>query len=162
MCLEQIMIYLNISTCSQGNNIYNPKPDSSMRHYQFVDGSPPSGANPLLVQVYEILDSRIQFIDYQVQRYYSQCISRTPQKVTDDNYCGPSSIQSLVANFDDLLHYTLRLQDDLKLLQTLRTWLKEETLAAVLDLLTDNKYLNYNGLELESLLQEQARTFAEA
>ena len=61
----------------------------------------------------------------------------------------------LMNNFDSLLRFTGRLQEDLKLLQILRAWLKEETVQIVLDLLTNNKYLSYSGDKLEHLLKKE-------
>lgn len=131
-----------------------------MTHYQLVGGTNRATSNPLLEQVFSILDSRIQFIDYQVQRYFNSCTQpKASQMLADDNYCGPSGIQVLMHNFDDLLQYTVRLHDDLKLLQVLRSWLKDETVHQILDLMTDNKYLNYSTGELEHLLRGETVTF---
>ena len=115
-----------------------------------------SSANPLLEQVYSILDSRIQFIDYQVHNYFNSCTNcNASENIEAFVYHGPSSTQSLMDNFENLLQFTDQLQGDLKLLQILRAWLKEETVQIVLDLLTNNKYLNYSEDKLEHLLKKE-------
>lgn len=127
-----------------------------MKHYLHLNGTNPSNTNPLLEQVYSILDSRIQFIDYQVHNYFNTCTncdaSASMEALT---YHGPSTTKNLMSNFDSLLQFTGRLQEDLKLLQILRAWLKEETVQIVLDLLTNNKYLSYTGDKLEHLLKKE-------
>jgi len=127
-----------------------------MRHYQNKIGVSYTGTSPLLEQVFSILDSRIQFIDFQVQRYFTSCTSTMSEASTPEiSYCGPSTSKLLVNNLDQLLSFTEKLQDDLKLLQTLKVWLKEETVQEVLDLLTDNRYLTFSEDSLESLLKKK-------
>ena len=105
-----------------------------------------SNTNPLLEQVYSILDSRIQFIDYQVHNYFNDCTNcDTSASIEALAYHGPSTTKSLINNLDNLLQFTGQMQEDLKLLQILRVWLKEETVQVVLDLLTNNKYLKILG-----------------
>ncbi len=128
-----------------------------MTHYQNTTFIKRVGISPLEEQVYSILDSRIQFIDYQVQSYFNTHTSSTsPSSNEEFSYSGPSSANNLVSNLDQILSYTEKLQNDLKLLQVLRSWLKEETARDVLDLLTNNKYLNYSEETLEHLLKKKA------
>ena len=127
-----------------------------MKHYLNMNDTNHSNTNPLLEQVYSILDSRIQFIDYQVENYFNTCTNCDASgSIEELTYHGPSTARSLMKNFDKLLQFTGQLQDDLKLLQILRAWLKEETLQIVLDLLTNNKYLNYSEDNLEHLLKKE-------
>ena len=127
-----------------------------MKHYLNMNDTNHSSTNPLLEQVYSILDSRIQFIDYQVENYFNTCTNcDASASIEELTYNGPSTAKSLMKNFDKLLQFTGQLQGDLKLLQILRTWLKEETLQMVLDLLTNNKYLNYSEDKLEYLLKKE-------
>ena len=127
-----------------------------MKHYQPMNDAIHSSANPLLEQVYSILDSRIQFIDYQVHKYFNSCTNRNAsENIETFVYHGPSSTESMMDNLENLLQFTDQLQGDLKLLQILRAWLKEETVQIVLDLLTNNKYLNYSEDKLEHLLKKE-------
>lgn len=126
-----------------------------MRHYQ-TEGNT-KGVSPLTQQVFSILDSRIQFIDFQVQRYFKHCTSQ--EKSTDNspsNYCGPSDVLQVVDDYEQLLIYTEELQQDLKRLQTLKAWLKEETVQYILDLLTNNKYLTIPDDQLDYFLRQKA------
>lgn len=127
-----------------------------MKHYLHLNEPERSTPDPLLEQVYSILDSRIQYIDYQVQRYFKNCTNcGDAASIETQTYRGPSTSKSLINNFENLLQYTGQLQDDLKLLQILRAWLKEETVQTVLDLLTGNKYLDYSEDRLEHLLKKE-------
>ena len=127
-----------------------------MKHYLHLYGATPSSNDPLIEQVYSILDSRIQFIDYQVHNYFNSCTNcDASASIEELTYHGPSTSKTLMNNFDSLLRFTGRLQEDLKLLQILRAWLKEETVQIVLDLLTNNKYLSYSGDKLEHLLKKE-------
>ena len=115
-----------------------------------------SSANPLLEQVYSILDSRIQFIDYQVHNYFNDCTNcDASASIEALAYHGPSTTKTLINNLDNLLQFTGQMQEDLKLLQILRVWLKEETVQIILDLLTNNKYLKYSEDRLVHLLKSQ-------
>ena len=127
-----------------------------MRHFQALEPTTMLATDPLLEQVYSILDSRIQFIDYQVQRYFTNHTQTTPvTALCNDIYRGPAKNNRMLNDLDSILQFTGKLQDDLKLLQTLRTWLKGETVQVILDLLTDNKYLKYSEEHLEVLLRRQ-------
>ena len=131
-----------------------------MRHYQNTSGVIRSERDPLIEQVFSILDSRIQFIDFQVQRYFQSCTSSFNDAPKNEfTYYGPSSSSILVNNLDQLLNFTDELQNDLKLLQTLKAWLKEETVQEILDLLTNNKYLGFSSEKLEHLLKQKALVY---
>ena len=120
-----------------------------MRHYRSTTRTYRSGTNPLMEQVFCILDSKIQFIDFKVQRYFNSCTSEfTAEHKNQSTYLGPSSSNSLVNSLEQLLSFTEELQNDLKLLQTLKAWLKEETAQDILDLLTNNKYLSFGQVVL--------------
>lgn len=123
----------------------------------YPHNSQANGVSSLTEQVFSILDSRIQFIDFQVQRYFNHCTSGFSKSSKDEfTYSGPSEMLNLVNNFDQMLSYTEELQRDLKRLQTLKAWLKEETVQCILDLLTNNKYLTISDEKLEYLLRQKA------
>lgn len=127
-----------------------------MEHYLPMEGSIPSYPDPLLEQVYSIIDSRIQFIDFQVNNYFNDCVEPCHSPASENiAYHGPTITKTLVENFDNLLQFTWQLQTDLKLLQILRAWLDEKTVQTILDLLTDNKYLGFSENKLESLLKKE-------
>lgn len=128
-----------------------------MTHYQNTNGAFRKERDPLIEQVFSILDSRIQFIDFQVQRYFQSCTTGICDAPKNEiAYCGPSSSSTLVNNLDQLLNYTEELHNDLKLLQTLKAWLKEETVHDILDLLTNNKYLQYSEEKLDYFLKNKS------
>ncbi|MFT5166540.1 MAG: hypothetical protein ACI8P3_001772 [Saprospiraceae bacterium] len=131
-----------------------------MTHYQNTHGVFRTERDPLIEQVFSILDSRIQFIDFQVQRYFQSCTSDICEAPKNEfTYSGPSSSSILVNNLDQLLNFTEELQNDLKLLQTLKAWLKDETVHDILDLLTNNKYLQYSEEKLDYFLKKKALAY---
>ena len=132
-----------------------------MTHYLPMNGfTTRANTNPLLEQVFSILDSRIQFIDYQVQKYFKTCTNTEASTLQDGTaYTGPGISQNIMTNFESMLQFTGQLHGDLKLLQILKAWLKEETVQIILDLLTNNKYLTYSEEKLEHLLKKEVLVF---
>ena len=126
-----------------------------MRHYQNTIRTYSSETTLLMEQVFKILDSRIQFIDFQVQCYFNSCTSEFNENLTNQTVPSSSASNSLVNNLDQILRDTEKLQNDLKILQMLKAWLKEETVQDILDLLTNNKYLSFSQENIEYLLKQK-------
>jgi len=127
-----------------------------MKHYQRITSVSNTGTNHLLEQVFSILDSKIQFIDFQVQRYFdahTTAMANLPESLitTKDT----TNASCLVNNLDQILTFTASLQNDLKLLQILKAWLKEETASEILRLITDNHYLSFEEEQLEEVLKQR-------
>ncbi len=97
--------------------------------------------NPLLQEVYTILDSRIQYIEYQAQNQFKFKKSR-------------ENSDSLINNFEQMLSLVKELNRRLKLLQILKSWLKDDTVQIIFQLLTNKKYLNFSEENLEEILKE--------
>jgi len=97
--------------------------------------------NPLLQEVYIILDSRIQYIEYQAQNQFK---FRNSAQTSD----------CLINNFEQMLTLIKELNHRLKLLQILKSWLKDDTVQIILQLLTNKKYLKYSEKNLEEILKD--------
>lgn len=128
-----------------------------MRHFQNTIPISITDTKPLLEQVFRILDSKIQFIDFQVQRYFNSCTASMKPLATpsDESQQDHAPKPSLVNNLEQILSFTEKLQNDLKRLQTLKAWLKEETAPEVLCLLTNNHYLSFKEDQLEQVLRQK-------
>ncbi len=124
-----------------------------MRHYRPKNSALPSKQTPLLTQTFLILDSKIQYIDHQVQSYFELYTCSSSSGSDSSNTLKE---QSFVQNLDSILGYVETLQTNLKLLQILRAWLKEETVSEIYALLNSNAYSNYSEEKLEKILKQKA------
>jgi hypothetical protein len=105
----------------------------------------------LIEQVYTILDSRIQYIEYQAQK---NC------HIQDLNLASPleqanekTGSEVLIQNFDKMLNYLQELNKSLKLLQILKSWLKDDNVQVIFNLLNNKGYMNYTEEALENYLK---------
>lgn len=107
--------------------------------------------NQLMEQVYTILDSRIQYMEYQAKK---QCNFEGINEIYLSNSTSTSSpTASLIDNFDQMLVHLQELNQSLKLLQILKHWLKDDNVQLVFQLLNNKTYLNYTEESLESYLK---------
>jgi len=107
----------------------------------------------LLEEVYLILDSHIQYIEYQAQMRFSF----KGKSSVETNHSSSGSSDSLVSNFDRMLRYIGELNQSKKLLQTLRSWLCHENAYLILNLLNNQRYLAYTEENLETMLRKRYR-----
>ena len=122
-----------------------------MKHKEVLVGNQ---QHPLMEQVYTILDSRIQYIEYQAK---NQCrfqqVDPCPSNEVNDK---PLASDLLIQNFDKMLSYLQDLNQSLKLLQILKSWLKDDNVQTVFNLLTNRNYLNFTEEGLENYLKESS------
>ena len=98
----------------------------------------------LLSDVFQILDSRIQYIEYQLRKLSRQS-NRTDTKQLDSEH---SSLYSMEMIFKQIeLH-----NRSLKLLHLLRSKLNALNAPIIFQLLSDSKFLDYNEEELKKQL----------
>lgn len=88
--------------------------------------------------VFSILDSRIQFLEYQIN------IQFDPQKQQSENH--------LLA-YDQLMNFYNNTCKALKLLQILKEWVSEKNAPKILSLIQDDAYLSYSENQLEKIIQ---------
>jgi len=112
----------------------------------------------IIKDVYSIIDSRIQYIEYQAHCRLRNSIRNSTQaspcEVSANSDKSTSAI--LANNFDQMLSFVSGLETPLKLLQILKTWLRDDNLALVMSLLYNNTYLKYSEAHLEKMLKEEA------
>ncbi|MFT4667998.1 MAG: hypothetical protein ACI8YQ_004422 [Polaribacter sp.] len=106
----------------------------------------------MLSAAYSVLDSKIQYIEYQAQCNLDDCVcgrSTRPGSAAD-------KATSLTQNFEWMLQQINTRNNELKQLQTMKYWLREENLNKVRELLHDDNYLEYSEKSLEKLLKKGA------
>ncbi|MEM1318637.1 MAG: hypothetical protein AAGG75_00205 [Bacteroidota bacterium] len=106
----------------------------------------------LLESVYAIIDSRIQFLEYQNDKLFRSYLKKGEEDADVLHLNLNSGPRSLLNNFEDLLGQIAKSSRSVKLLLFLRTHLLTENARLVLDLLTSDKYLNYSEDTLNQML----------
>jgi len=113
----------------------------------------------LLKDVYSIIDSRIQYIEYQAHCRLKNCIrlsSLRPKPGVSNSQPIHRNSDHLANNFDQMLSYVDSLTTPLKLLQILKSWLREDNISLIMTLLYNNTYLEYSEEHLEQILKKEA------
>jgi len=91
--------------------------------------------------VFSILDSRIQFLEYQIKVQFD------PQNQGSKNH---------LSAYEQLMNFYNKTCKALKLLQILKVWVRESNAAIILNLLNEDSYLNYSENQLERMVQSRA------
>lgn len=103
----------------------------------------------MLSATFSILESKIQHIEYQAQCNLQDCVFR-------DSKIPGSSIDTatnLTQNLEWMLQQIKLRSSELKRLQLIRCWLREENLAKVMELLEGDNYLIHTEEGLEKMLK---------
>ena len=95
--------------------------------------------------VFSIIDSRIQFLEYQINLQFDF------QKQKSDNH---------LAAYEQLMDFYAEGSTALKLLQILKEWVREENAHLIFDLLQEDAYLKYSEQTLERVVQFREFDFA--
>ncbi len=91
--------------------------------------------------VFSILDSRIQFLEYQINVQFDS-----------KNQNGKNHLSA----YEQLMIFYNKTCKALKLLQILKEWVRESNAAIILNLLHEDSYLNYSENQLERMVQNRA------
>ncbi len=110
------------------------------------------GEDHLLENVFAIIDSRIQYIEYQNRKIFDGCVDEKEKPITRLSMPFLNESKRLVNNFEYLLEQISRSSRSMKLLLFLRTRLIRENARVVLDLLTNSQYLDYSEDRLQQIL----------
>ncbi|MEL6635545.1 MAG: hypothetical protein AAFW73_01165 [Bacteroidota bacterium] len=116
----------------------------------------PSHPLELIDRVYEIIDSKIQYIDYQTELVTSSFVDINTLGIDparDTIGRGASITRSIMANNRRILEKISEFSATTKLLLVLRAELDHANAPAILELLTDNKFIQLTDQELQALLQ---------
>jgi len=89
--------------------------------------------------VFSILDSRIQFLEYQIKEQFAQ----------------NQTVKNHLSAYDKLMVFYTKTCKALKLLQILKEWVRDSNAAIILNLLNDDSYLNYSEKQLERMVQRR-------
>lgn len=91
--------------------------------------------------VFSILDSRIQFLEYQIKVQFD------PKN---------QGVQNHLLAYDQLMVFYKKTCTALKLLQILKEWVRDSNAAIILNLLHEDSYLNYSEKQLERMVENRA------
>lgn len=100
----------------------------------------------LIEHVLEIIDTRIQYLEYQDTKMLNQCISQGNQR--EGQVEG-----TLIRQFDFLLEHAHQSARKLKYLILMRTHLLRGNAKLILDLLSNNRYLEITEDRLRYILK---------
>ncbi|MFT6319965.1 MAG: hypothetical protein ACJAT4_000887 [Granulosicoccus sp.] len=84
--------------------------------------------------VFSILDSRIQFLEYQINVQFS------PQNQSSKNH---------LTAYENFMAFYEKTSTALKLLQILKEWVRADNASTIFHLLQNDDYLNYSETQLE-------------
>jgi len=111
----------------------------------------------LLESVYAIIDSRIQYLEYQNNKLFKSYLRKGEQGSAEDMLppnLGTES-QFLLNDFEELLHHLAISSKSVKLLLLLRNYLLKDNADLILELLTNNNYLKLSEEKLSRLLDHR-------
>ena len=108
----------------------------------------------LLESVYAIIDSRIQYLEYQNNKLLKSYLGEREQVGREDLLTPDLGTESqfLVNNFEELLNHLAISSKSVKLLLLLRNYLLKDNAGLILELLTNNKYLKLSEEKLSRML----------
>ncbi len=98
----------------------------------------------LATTVFSILDSRIQFLEYQINVQFA------PQNQPSQNH---------LAVYEEFMDFYEKTSKDLKLLQILKEWVRGDNASTIFHLLQNDEYLNYSENQLERKIRIKTYDF---
>ena len=117
---------------------------------------------PVLHYVYEIIDSKIDFMELKTRKLLDKFRPKTPETQTashrsDDNSDLPSMSDltiDKVENENLFVHFEL-MSRSIYLLEKMKMSVREENAFSVMELLNDDKYLTVNDLQMTEILSNK-------
>ncbi|MDG1434497.1 MAG: hypothetical protein P8M17_01035 [Saprospiraceae bacterium] len=100
--------------------------------------TPLKSDSSLASTVFSILDSRIQFLEYQINLQF-----------TLQN----KSAKNQLTAYEKLMVFYEKTSDALKLLQILKEWVRADNAFIIFNLLQNDEYLNYSETQLEKKIR---------
>ncbi len=91
--------------------------------------------------IFSILDSRIQFLEYQINVQFA------PQNQSSQNH---------LKAYEEFMDFYAKTSRALKLLQILKEWVREDNASTIFHLLQNDEYLNYSENQLERKIRIRA------
>jgi len=96
--------------------------------------------NQLASTVYSILDSRIQFLEHQLEDQ-----TEAPIQLSKSG--------CFITQYEKLMALHAKINKVLKQLQVLRAWVKTENASLIMELLNNDTYMSYPEPQLEAMIQ---------
>ncbi len=114
-------------------------------HSQTVTTATNKPQPTLASTVFSILDSRIQFLEYQIN------VQLAPQNQSSQNH---------LKVYEEFMDFYAKTSRALKLLQILKEWVRADNASTVFHLLQNDEYLNYSENQLERKIRIRAFDYA--
>lgn len=114
-------------------------------HSQTVANATNQAQSTLASTVFSILDSRIQFLEYQINVQFA------PQNQSSQNH---------LAVYEEFMNFYEKTSRALKLLQILKEWVRADNASTIFQLLQNDEYLNYSENQLEQKIRIKTFDFA--
>lgn len=112
------------------------------------------GEDRLLDNVFAIIDSRIQYLEYQKETLMTKCllhpIGQQPSKELNSLFS--SETDSLLTRYERIQEKVSKMTHSVRLLLFIRSNLLQHNAEIALGLLTDGMYLNYSEEHLQNML----------
>ena len=108
--------------------------------------------------VYEIIDSKLDFIELKTRRLLDKFRRKDTVVVqsqqSDDNYTLPTMAGLHVnrAETEQIFEHLENLSRSICILEQMKFSLREENVCSIMELLNDDKYMQFNELQLEQAL----------
>jgi len=97
-------------------------------------------SNQLASTVYSILDSRIQFLEHQLEDEIE-----TPIQTSNEG--------CFISHYEQLMSLYGKINKVLKQLQVLRAWVKAENASLIIELLNNESFMSYPEPQLEAMIK---------
>ncbi len=109
---------------------------------------------PLIEQIYGIIDTKIQYIDYQTNRLVNNLIGFDINNVPkpDQNVADFDDLDRAHSRCDSFLTQMEQYSKTKRLLLLMRSYLSEINASIILELLSENRFRKYDDKELKRYL----------
>ena len=106
----------------------------------------------MVEHVYGIIDSKIQFLDFQIKEMIKTKLGKTPQEIMIQEGYLPSN-DDFTKN-DEILDSLEAYSRNISLLLLMRTTLTYLSAETTFHLLTNDKYMDFSEIQLRTVLEE--------
>ncbi len=115
-----------------------------------------SGLDPIIEHLYEIIDTKIQYIDFQTNALVSTILGYDVQRVArpEIDISSLNSFNFAHNNCDSFLTIMEEYSKTKRLLLLMRSMVTTQNHQLVFDLLSNNQFIHYSEKQLSLLLEE--------
>lgn len=108
----------------------------------------------MVEHVYGIIDSKLQFLDYQIKSTIKNQFGELPAEIEERDFLAPKIAHSLDDDNDRILDTIEAYSKNLRLLLLMRTTLSYLSAETAFYLLTSERYLDFTEEQLAAIMEE--------